>query len=493
MAVRWRSVGRGRSSRPLWVVGSVLSWVVLVAPRARAYDFEIQTRSEAQGYQLRRYSRDGLSFVNRLRFAQSLGLRVYNLIDADPVAARRRGRPPALVFVQAHLRFHTDFGAFAPDTAAGGRAIPELREDRFELLLGSVEARHLWGWVDLSLGRQLDAELFDFFAYDGLRARLSTPFWIFVETCLGAQVRRADPFGLAVFQTDGTSGDSAAERAWMPTFGLALGLDERAPVELRLAYRGVASRAAATPFGRPESLPRRWGLDEELVFAHVAVAPGRWDSRLAAGLRYNLLVAQLDEVHLEATQGLGRRYQAALELLQSRPHFDGDSIFNVFATEPFSEAAGRLRWRPESALDLEARAGYRWVWRAADERGEVAPGSLSLSALARWQAERLASTLELYYLDGYGGLRLGGELFGRWWSPRWVFGRRLALEGRASLVRLDGLAPGAAAVTNFGLQAGLRVRLLPAVWAQLLVEDNVSRLQDSALRVLGVLDMSFAP
>lgn len=479
------------------IVFAALAWLLLAAPRAQAYDFELQSRSEAQGYQLRRYERDGVSFVNRLRFAQYLGLRVYNLVASDAARARRRGRPPALVFAHAQLRFHTDFGGFVPDTAAGEPAAPELHDNRFELLVGAVEARNLLGWVDLTLGRQLDSELFDFFLYDGLRARVSTPWCFFVESSFGAQVRRADPFGLAVFQLDGTSGDGtsgggADERAWMPTFGLALGLDERAPLELRLAYRGVASRAAPTPFGRAEALPARWGLDEELVFAHAAVTHPRWGSRLAAGLRYNLLVAQLDELQLEATQGLGRQHQASLELLQSRPRFDGDSIFNVFAVEPFSETAGRYRWRP-GPWDLEARAGYRWVWRAADERGRVSPGALSLAALARWQAERLASTLELYYLDGYGGLRLGADLFGRWWSPRWVFGRRLALEGRASLARLDGLAPTAAPVTNFGLQAGLRVRLLPAVWAQLLVEDNVSRLQASALRVLGVLDMSFAP
>lgn len=498
MARTPRAVGRFCLRRTGAIALAALGGLLLTAPRARAYDFELQSRSEAQGYQLRRYERDGVSFVNRLRFAQYLGLRVYNLIDADAARARRRGRPPALVFVHAQLRFQTDFGGFAPDIAAGEPAARELHDNRFELLLGAVEARNLLGWIDLSLGRQLDTELFDFFAYDGLRVRVSTPWWLYVESSLGAQVRRADPFGLAVFQLDGTSGagtsgDGADERAWMPTFGLALGLDERAPLELRLAYRGVASRAPPTPFGRAEALPARWGLDEELVFAHAALTHPRWDSRLAAGLRYNLLVAQLDELQLEATQGLGPRHQASLELLQSRPHFDGDSIFNVFAIEPFSEAAGRLRWRPGVPLDLEARAGYRWVWRAADERERVSPGALSLTALARWQAERLASTLELYYLDGYGGLRLGADLFGRWWSPRWVFGRRLALEGRASLARLDGLASAAAPVTNFGLQAGLRVRLLPAVWAQLLVEDNVSRLQDSALRVLGVLDMSFAP
>ena len=180
------------------IVFAALAWVLLTAPRAWAYDFELQSRSEAQGYQLRRYERDGVSFVNRLRFAQYLGLRVYNLIDADAARARRRGRPPALVFVHAQLRFHTDFGGFAPDTAAGEPAAQELHDNRFELLVGAVEARNLLGWVDLSLGRQLDSELFDFFLFDGLRARISTPWWFYVESSLGAQVRRADPFGLAL-------------------------------------------------------------------------------------------------------------------------------------------------------------------------------------------------------------------------------------------------------------------------------------------------------
>ena len=53
----------------------------LSALPARAYDFEITARTEGRGYQLRRYHGDTVSFVNRRRVTQYLGLRIFNLLD----------------------------------------------------------------------------------------------------------------------------------------------------------------------------------------------------------------------------------------------------------------------------------------------------------------------------------------------------------------------------------------------------------------------------
>jgi hypothetical protein len=43
------------------------------------------------------------------------------------------------------------------------------------------------------------------------------------------------------------------------------------------------------------------------------------------------------------------------------------------------------------------------------------------------------------------------------------------------------------------VQAGARFRPIRGILLHLLVEDNVSRLYNSALRLLGVVDLEFAP
>jgi hypothetical protein len=81
----------------------LLCAVALLGPGspASAYDFEITSRTEAYGYQLRRYFLDGIQFLNRRRVHQWLGLRVFNLLEPgqEPWSPRGRGggappRPP---------------------------------------------------------------------------------------------------------------------------------------------------------------------------------------------------------------------------------------------------------------------------------------------------------------------------------------------------------------------------------------------------------------
>jgi hypothetical protein len=469
---------------------SVLTLAIGATTDAWAYDFEVNARTEAYGYQLRRYGRDGVSLLSRRRVTQYLGLRLFNLLESGRQAHSSSDptRPPALIYAQGLMRFFSDFGDFTNRLDE----VPELENDEFELLLGSIEGRNLWGYVDFSLGRQYDAELMDFFAYDGLRLRANAPWGMFVEGYAGFQVDRSTPFAAAVFELDGTSGSSPHDDAFAPSFGIAAGIDDSDLLELRVAYRAVISRADVMLDADGTSFEPRWGRDQEVLFVHIALPAPRWGSRVTGALRYNMLTNDFDELQFGLSQRFGPRHLLSLDVLRSRPHFDGDSIFNIFALEPFSELAGSYRVELPASFWITLRGGYRWFW-STPEDPDAQTGAYSAGLLSGWSHQRARVDLELFALGGYGGDRFGADLGGLWSSPRWLFGRRITLDGRISLIRLSDAASRLGSLTTLSLQAGAEIRLLPQLRLHLMVEDNISRLYDSAFRVLGLLDMSFAP
>jgi hypothetical protein len=458
----------------------------LLASPARAYDFEVSSRTEGQGYQLRRFVRDGIQFLNRRRVTQYLGLRVFNLLDDGQLPFRPgTRRTPALLTFQAQLRFDTDFGGYmSPD-----QAVPELQNNALDLMQAALQGRGLLrGWLDFTLGRQLEMEAMDFFAFDGLRLRLTSPWHVYLEAHGGTQVLGAHPFSSTVFEPDGVSGDTSQD-VWAPTFGVAVGTDDLSWLHLRLAYRGVASRAPRVS-GKLDSEPL-WGIDEELIYFGGGLSWPRLGLRAMLGLRHNLLTGETDDLQVTGIVPIGARLSAQLEYLRARPHFDGDSIFNVFAVQPYSEVSARASYRVLDPLALLVRGGYRWLWSDASEGDLAERGALTVGVGASWRGERLRANVEGYYLGNSRGATFGGDVDGAWtvWRP-------LTVEGRLSLLRAideNQSQTGDRDVINFGFQAGARWRLVSGVQLLLLFEDNVSRLYRSALRLLAVLDLELAP
>lgn len=475
-------------------MAATLALLVTIAPRqGAAYDFEVFARSEGYGYQLRRYERGGVAFLNRRRYTQYLGLRVFNLLDPGQraFAPGTSGEAPALLTLHALMRFDTDFGAFINQ----GGSVPELQNNQFDLMLGVLEGKNLFGLLDLTLGRQYDSELFDFFAFDGLRLRLNLPWRLrgasfsgYLEAYFGVQVAQARPFSAAVFETDGVSGDHTDD-AWSPAFGVAGGLSGPWDIGLRLAYRGVASRAPeVAPVDGAENPGRTiWGVDQEALFVGASLQIPRLGTRPLFGLRYNLLTAQVDDVQLRLSQELDR-HRLWGEMVRSRPHFDGDSIFNIFATEPYTEGALGYEVRILDPLAAHLRLGYRRFWSDEAEGDAARPDAFSGALGARYRGLRLGAGAEAFFLAGHGGTTVGGDLDG---SLR-LFGR-LTLEGRLSLIHHDGEGLLQTAGVNFGVQVGGRVLLHRGIDLHLLLEDNINARYNSALRLLGVLNLEVAP
>ena len=458
---------------------------------AWAYDFEVFARTEGYGYQLRRYSGTSVTFLNRRLVTQYMGLRVFNLLDPgqDPFK-RGTTRPPATLTLSALMRFGSEFAGYMEH----GGTIRELDNHQFDLMVGALEGRDVLGWLDFSLGRQYDIELMDFFAFDGLRVRANLPWLgLFVESHFGLQVAREQPFSRAVFETDGTSGDGTDD-ALVPTFGVAVGADWEQGLNLRVAYRGTASRAqldatkVAGEEGEDEDADNIWGIDQELVFFGLGGQLPVVGTRMQLGLRYNLLLGQVDDVQATARQLLGQRHDVQLEYLRSVPHFDGDSIFNIFNTEPFHEVAARYALRILEPLQAHARFGYRRFWSDDGEDSSVSPDAFTLALGAYWRSQRLRANADVFFLGGHGGTTIGGDLAGQW--DLW---RRLSLEGRLSLIDYQGAAEVSTNGLNFGFQVGAKVRFFEGVLLHVLLEDNISRQYHSALRLLGVLDLEFSP
>src|SRR5262249_10877762 len=126
-----------------------------------------------------------------------------------------------------------------------------------------------------------------------------------------------------------------------PTFGVALATRGLREVAARISYRRSISRTVlGSTAGADVEVPR-WGVLEEKLSAE---ARGNfWDGAVVpwAAARWNLLVGLIDEVSIGARLAFGDQALTP-ELRYSYPTFDGDSIWNVFAIDPYWD--GRVTW-----------------------------------------------------------------------------------------------------------------------------------------------------
>src|SRR6185503_667303 len=215
-----------------------------------------------------------------------------------------------------------------------------------------LQARDLGRRVDLQLGRQLHWDLVDFYAFDGLDARVRLVRYASVQAVGGTEVRGQAPLASPLYEIDGTSVGArdpvtrpAQNEAWRPLFGGALALDEASPVPARIAYRKVLSQTMAAQPGE-----RDIGVNHESV---SLTAETRWRERLylSGGARYNLLVAAWDDQQLAVRWRLGGRHLLAVEYSYLAPTFDGDSIWNVFGAGAYRDM--------RASYDLDVGAGWR--------------------------------------------------------------------------------------------------------------------------------------
>lgn len=456
--------------------------VVLLPSLARGYDFQIDAQTVGQAYQLR--AGDD-TLVNRRRLTQYLGLSLYNLGPRDELG---RPLPRNQLYLSAALRFDADMGDFPSLTELSGRTPErELFAEKLDLLYAFFGGSDLFGFVDFQLGRQILVDLYDWRSFDGLHVQARTPFHVAAELWGGLNVSGASVLDSPLYRVDGTAlgqnplGSLAArqEEQLQPTIGVAA-----RTVGLRWLVARLSYERTMSPTGGPrlDGEPA-WGVVEDKLglSARGVVLGGRLVPWFA--FRYDLVAGRLSELYAGARAQLGRHGVSA-EYVLAAPTFDGDSIWNVFATQAFDDVRvsydvswGRLR--------AYARAFVRLYF---DDRGADASTGGALGA--RYDLGRGWARLDGYYEDGYGGRRAGADLSTRvrvWGHP--VDG--LFVEGRMSFASFRDDARPEDRADSFGVQAGLRWTPIRGITLHGLVEENANRLYRSQLRVLALLDLSF--
>ena len=476
------------------VVAATVGAVALRPAPAVAYDFAISVRTVGQGYQERRYGSGGASeLLSRRRLTQYLNLSVYNIA---PEPWRGPDRDRNAVSFEMGMRFDSDFGQFMLGRPRGNDSIGELSQNQLDVLYAYFQARDVAKRIDLQLGRQLHWDLVDFYAFDGLDARVRLGRYVAAQAFGGTEVRGQVPLSAPLYELDGTSVGArdpvtrpAQSEAWRPLFGGALALDEGSPVTARVAYRKVLSATMAQQAGEPDI-----GVNHESV---AMTAQGRWRDRvfLMGGARYNLLVAAWDDQQLSLRWRLGSRHLLGAEYSYLAPTFDGDSIWNVFGAGAYRD----LR----ASYDLELTPGWRAHARGflrrfvdppgtpADVRaaGDLAPGGRNsyggnLGVDARGGRGR--GRIDGYAEGGAGGWKVGGDLSGRFA----LFPQLLDIDARVTAFgwRVDG-TPQPRTVLMLGTAVGALYHMSRKMRLHLLAENNTGTYYKAQLRGLAVLEV----
>jgi hypothetical protein len=465
--------------------------VLLLSPAARAADYEISAETIGQGYQLR--AADD-TLVNRRRLVQSLGLDVYNIGPKDVV-----GRPLARnqLYLTVAMRFDAELGDFDSLRELAGRTHQdELHAARFDLLYAYLGGTNVFGFLDFRLGRQLLVDLFDYLAFDGLHLAARTSFNLAVEAWGGLAVSGAMPFDSPLYRADGVAlggnplGSLGArqEDALQPTFGVALKTVDLPWAAARVSYFRTISTTQSRGPGEPDT----GVVDEKVALtARARLAGGRLF--LWAGARYNVLAGRVDEIQGGARLKLAAAHALQAEYVYSAPTFDGDSIWNVFASEAFNDV--RLSYQAMlGRLELYARGLVRLFADQVTSQDCSDPAAAGVSSPlsaggnlgGRLALPRGWLRLDGYYQDGWGGRTAGVDLAGRW-----TILDRLGLDGRVSYASFRDDARSLDHADSLGLALGLRYTLVSGITAHLLIEENVNRLYASQLRIVGLLDLSF--
>jgi hypothetical protein len=475
-------------------MGMSFGAALLAAPTTRAADVRTVSRTVGEGYMLRVPGPEG-HLLSRRRLVQYVNLGVYRILP--PKRAKEMFRDPrdGQLQIVTSLRVRHDFGTFQRNaTGNAARLIESLDGRQIDVLFGYLEGRSLGGWVDLRAGRQLEMSGLDFYAFDGGWVRLRTPAHLAVEAFGGFQVNGNHALGFPTFELDGTQG-TLLDEASSPMVGAAFGLTDVSWMDARFAYRRTWT--PSTLNGDLVDADGMMGLhnavNQELVSANVALRlfDGRFSPFAAA--RYNLGTVRVDDLSAGIVWALTPMHTLRAFYLRTIPLFDLDSIFNVFATEPFEDVRVVYEVRPGRHWTLYGRFQGR-MFRQVETETLGAEPSTSVpfggggGGGAAYRRRRFAMRLDGFGLGGEGGMRAGGSVDTR----THVWYDRLALDGRAYYVHFRDDLVADRRGYSLALQVGTNIRLAHGVYFNVIGEELFSTFYRHAFRALGVLSVDWA-
>ena len=483
---------------------AILVVVVVCAavPRAFAYDFAVDVRTIGQGYQVRGFAPDGSNeLLSRRRLTQYLDLAV---VDIGPSAWHGDDGVRNLFTFEASFRLDADFGGYPLGAPGGAAAIPELKQSQLDILYAYFGGRNVGGRLDFQLGRQIHFDLIDFYALDGADLVLHVSRLLAVEALAGTEVRGELPVSSPIYELDGTSAGSR-DPATRPDQNSDAGAHGG-----RGGRGGAAQRRVHGATGVPRGLVRhrrspagRAGQRRELR-GPVADRGGAL-ARLGQRQRRAALQRPVRRAGRRAARAAGEADPAPVDHAGARlpgAHVRRRLDWNVFATGAYRDlrasyelglprgvkayARGFVRYYAATADDVATLGPY-----AGQDVGADAPGGRraeGASLGAAWRSLRGMARADLYWDDGYGGRKLGGDA-----TVRLRVNRPLELEGRATGYAwrddLQGAGAGTASGLVFGVQAGGRYQLGPGARLHALLEDNFGTYYASQFRGLAMVEL----
>lgn len=428
--------------------------------------FHVMSETIGDAYQLVRSDNE---LLNRRRLHQYLGLGAYNILqDEDHQVS----------FVSL-MRFDSDLGMTQDELDV----VSGLKRDQLSIQTFYLDARDLWGIVDLRLGRQLHYDTIDFMMLDGLTATTKLPGSIGVEVQAGLEADNdVQAYTSSQFELDGTralEGDDALSvTATKIVLGGALVTHSLHRFKGRIGYRRIFSDEQ---------------INQEKVSAAFTSRPmDPW--HLDAAVSFDMFNDYVDTIRVGNRVRVGDVAEMELQYVRLLPSFDADSIFNIFTAEPLN--------------DLNARARYyltrsSWFYMGGMVRlfgadptnidgdailGVEEEGVKAYGAMAGWShryGTRGRVSLDASHESGYGGDRTLLDLDGRYALRPGV----LELDGRITGVLFADELQSELRGTGGGYQLGMRYLVDDRASLQFMVEQNFNAIHTNQFRVFAVADL----
>jgi hypothetical protein len=488
---------RARRRACAWSVALLV--VGLPPQRAGAAEVRVGSRTIGEGYVIIAPGPES-QLLRRRRLVQYVNLGVYDLLPPREVDQWRRDEEDGQLELVASMRLRQEFGDFLSAAGPDSRPLLESVDGRqIDLMYGYLQGRRLGGFLDLRAGRQFETSGLDWYAFDGGWTRIRTPAHLAVEVFGGMQVNAAHMFGWPTWGLDGTSGREPADRAGSPMTGAALALLDIPWIHARVAYRRTFTPASINrrilePTGAPDGSVNTGlmsGVDQEIVSATLNMNLAKGVFTPFAAVRFNLGTLRLDDTSVGFGLAVSDAHTIRAQYLRTIPSFDLDSIFNLFALEPFEDVRLSYSVRAGGGWTLLGRGSARIFRNGPDTAGSEATSRLSLgwggAFAALWQRRRFAVRTDSFVQGGEGGLRAGGSVDGQ---VRFVHDR-IGLDLRAFFTRYtDDQVPER---DGYGLafQLGADFKIWDGVHLTLLAEEMLTPFLVHAFRGLASLSVEW--
>lgn len=490
---------RTRRHRPVARVG-LAACLVLVPAVAGATEVRMGTRTIGEGYVVVAPGPEP-RLLRRMRFVQYLNLGVHELLPPKQADQWQRRPEDGQLEMVASMRLRHDFGEFASESGPDSRAALRSIDGRqIDLMYGYLQGRRIGGFFDFRAGRQFETSGLDWYVFDGGWTRVSTPAYLALEVFGGLQVNGAHVFGWPTWQHDGTSGREPADRAGSPMMGTAISIIDIPWLNARVAYRRTFTPAGVNrnilePTGAPDGSVREGisaGVDQELVSATMNLNLAKGTFTPFGAVRFNLGTLRVDDLSAGFGVAVSDRHSIRAMYLRTIPNFDLDSIFNIFALQPFEDV--RLSYQVRAgSWTLIGRGSTRIFRNEPREELEVEPAPRleigwggALAAI--WQHRRFALRTDAFVQGGQGGMRAGGSVDGQ---VR-VLNDRIGIDLRSYLTHYsDDQVPER---EGYGLafQAGADFKLWDGVHLALLGEELLTPYVVHAFRGLANLSVDWS-